>query len=76
MAVARREAVADLTNQIGRSRRACIGALYLAAYIAGSLAPLTGSIVPLLLVGAALIFFGHVVTRIMFSATDEKEFYR
>jgi hypothetical protein len=72
--VARREAVADLTNQIGRSRRACIGALYLAAYIAGALAPLT--IVPLLLVGAALIFFGHVVTRIMFSATDEKEFYR
>jgi hypothetical protein len=40
------------------------------------LAPLTGSIVPLLLVAAALIFFGHVVTRIMFSATDEKEFYR
>jgi hypothetical protein len=60
-------------------RGACLGALYLTPYIASVVAVPTGSSVDvavLFIVGAIIVFGGHLLTRIMFSAAEERGFYR
>jgi hypothetical protein len=58
-------------------RGACLGALYLAPYIAPAttIGSFTDAAV-LFIVGAIIVFAGHLLTRIMFSATEERGFYR
>jgi len=51
----------------------------LAPYIANSIGPPThswGFIVLTILISAVLIFIGHILTRILWPATDETEFWR
>jgi hypothetical protein len=60
-------------------RGACFGALYAAPYIAPTVAAPTSSFpdsAVLFIVGAIIIFAGHLLTRIMFSADEERAFYR
>src|SRR5947208_2779288 len=56
-------------------RGACLGALCVVPYVARLVANSTNSPVStavLLIVGAVIIFIGHILTRIMFSPVDEK----
>ena len=58
---------------------ACFGALYLTPYIASVVAAPTSSwarVAVFFMVGAIIVFGGHLLTRIMFSATEERAFYR
>ena len=60
-------------------RGACLGALYLAPYIAPATTASIGSFTEtavFFIVGAIIVFAGHLLTRIMFSATEERGFYR
>lgn len=58
-------------------RDASLAALYLAPYMVPAVAPV-GSflyISLLIIVGAIIIFAGQLLTRIMFSVTEERSFY-
>ncbi|WP_131870729.1 MULTISPECIES: hypothetical protein [unclassified Bradyrhizobium] len=58
-------------------RGASLAALYLAPYMVPAVAPIGSSLYIwlLIIVGAIIIFAGQLLTRIMFSVTEERSFY-
>ena len=59
-------------------RGASLGALYVAPYIVPATAAPIGSfpdVALLFMVGAIIVFAGHLLVRIMFSAAEERSFY-
>ncbi|OPY96553.1 hypothetical protein A5906_04735 [Bradyrhizobium sacchari] len=60
-------------------RGATLAALYLAPYVIPSGATPVGSsthVALLVIVGAIIIFAGQILTRVLFSAAEERSFYR
>ncbi|UPJ65639.1 hypothetical protein [Bradyrhizobium sp. 191] len=58
-------------------RGASLAALYLVSYMVPTVAPIGSSlyISLLIIVGAIIIFVGQLLTRILFSVTEERSFY-